>query len=214
MFYTTEQENFWSGNFGDEYVDRNSSVNFVSSNTFLFSKILARTVGINSVIEFGASIGLNLLAILNLMPDVKLSAIEINEKAVNVLKKIQGISVYPESILADSPPPTADLALIKGVLIHINPDALEQVYEKLYQAALKYICIIEYYNSTPVEVSYRGHSNRLFKRDFAGEVLDKYPDLKLVNYGFVYHRDNNFPPDDLTWFLLEKPERCRIKYES
>jgi spore coat polysaccharide biosynthesis protein SpsF len=105
MFYTTEQENFWSGNFGDEYVDRNSSVNFVSSNTFLFSKILARTVGINSVIEFGASIGLNLLAILNLMPDVKLSAIEINEKAVNVLKKIQGISVYPESILADSPPP-------------------------------------------------------------------------------------------------------------
>jgi spore coat polysaccharide biosynthesis protein SpsF len=104
--------------------------------------------------------------------------------------------------------------LIKGVLIHINPDALEQVYEKLYQAALKYICIIEYYNSTPVEVSYRGHSNRLFKRDFAGEVLDKYPDLKLVNYGFVYHRDNNFPPDDLTWFLLEKPERCRIKYES
>jgi pseudaminic acid biosynthesis-associated methylase len=204
MSYTTEQENFWAGNFGDEYVDRNSSANFVSSNTYLFSKILARTVGINSVIEFGANIGLNLLAIRNLMPNVRLSAIEINEKAVATLKKIQGITIYPESILANSSPPPADLVLIKGVLIHINPDFLGQVYEKLYQTALKYICIVEYYNPTPVEVSYRGHSDRLFKRDFAGEVLDKYPDLKLVDYGFVYHRDHNFPADDLTWFLLEK----------
>jgi len=94
--------------------------------------------------------------------------------------------------------------LIKGVLIHINPDCLARVYEKLYQTALKYICIVEYYNPTPVEISYRGHRDRLFKRDFAGEVLDKYPDLKLVDYGFTYHRDNNFPSGDCTWFLLKK----------
>jgi pseudaminic acid biosynthesis-associated methylase len=94
--------------------------------------------------------------------------------------------------------------LIKGVLIHINPDFLGHVYEKLYKTALKYICIVEYYNPTPVEVSYRGYSGHLFKRDFAGEVLDKYTDLNLVDYGFVYHRDHNFPADDLTWFLLEK----------
>ena len=68
----------------------------------------------------------------------------------------------------------------------------------------RYICIVEYYNPTPVSVSYRGHDDRLFKRDFAGEMMDKYNDLRLVNYGFVYHRDLNFPLDDLTWFLLEK----------
>jgi len=34
--------------------------------------------------------------------------------------------------------------------------------------------------------------------------LDKYPDLKLVDYGFSYHRDNNFKQDDVSWFLLEK----------
>jgi spore coat polysaccharide biosynthesis protein SpsF len=26
----------------------------------------------------------------------------------------------------------------------------------------------------------------------------------LVDYGFTYHRDNAFPMDDTTWFLLEK----------
>ena len=39
--------------------------------------------------------------------------------------------------------------------------------------------------------------------DFAGEVIEKY-NLKLINYGFVYHRDNNFPLDDISWFLLKK----------
>lgn len=34
--------------------------------------------------------------------------------------------------------------------------------------------------------------------------MDKFPDCQLVDYGFVYHRDNNFSQDDITWFLLEK----------
>ena len=42
------------------------------------------------------------------------------------------------------------------------------------------------------------------KEIFAGEILDKYPDVKFVDCGFVYHRDNNFPKDDLSWCLLEK----------
>ena len=42
---------------------------------------------------------------------------------------------------------------------------------------------------------------------WAGEIMDKFPDLKLVDYGFNYHRDYNFSQDDSNWFLLEK-----IKY--
>jgi len=119
MTYATEQEKFWAGSFGDEYVDRNSSANFVSSNIYLFSKILSRTINVDSVIEFGANIGLNLLAIRNLMPDVTLSAIEINEKAVAALREIQGVSVYPESILANSSPPPADFVLGTSINGHI-----------------------------------------------------------------------------------------------
>lgn len=54
-------------------------------------------------------------------------------------------------------------------------------------------------------VKYRGNEDRLFKRDFAGELIDKY-NLNLIDYGFTYHRDSYFPQDDSTWFLLEKQD--------
>jgi spore coat polysaccharide biosynthesis protein SpsF len=98
----------------------------------------------------------------------------------------------------------SDLVLVKGVLIHLNPDVLASVYELLRAASSRYICIVEYYNPSPVTIPYRGHTDRLFKRDFAGELLARYPELRLLDYGFVYHGDPNFPQDDLTWFLLEK----------
>lgn len=65
---------------------------------------------------------------------------------------------------------------------------------------------MEYYSPAPVEVRYRGHDKKLFKRDFAGELLDRYTDLRLVDYGFVYHRDPNFAGDDLTWFMMQKTD--------
>lgn len=34
--------------------------------------------------------------------------------------------------------------------------------------------------------------------------MDKYKDVQLVDYGFSYHRDSNFPQDDITWFLMER----------
>lgn len=96
------------------------------------------------------------------------------------------------------------MSLIKGVLIHINPDELPRVYDKIIQSSRKYILVVEYYNPSPMTVTYRGYSERLFKRDFAGEILARYPELRLLDYGFVYHGDKNFPQDDLTWFLIEK----------
>jgi len=205
MGYKTDQEGFWAGEFGNEYIGRNQGEASIASNTALFSKILSSTNSISTIIEFGANIGLNLMAIKRLLPKVELSAIEINEKAVAQLKnEVEDISVYHSSILDFQPDKERDLVLIKGVLIHINPDELQNVYELLYKTSGKYICIAEYYNPSPVEVRYRGHEGKLFKRDFAAEIMDKYPDLRLIDYGFIYHGDNNFPQDDTTWFLLEK----------
>jgi len=64
--------------------------------------------------------------------------------------------------------------------------------------------IAEYYNPTAVEIAYRGHEGKLFKRDFAGEIKQRFSDLVLVDYGFVYHGDPVFPQDDVNWFLLKK----------
>lgn len=160
----------------------------------------------DSIIEFGANIGLNLKAINVLCPNIQdVSAVEINAEAAKVCKEnIDLKNLYEQSIFDFKTDYQRDFVLIKGVLIHLNPDYLNLAYNILYETSKKYICIAEYYNPTPVEVMYRGHKGKLFKRDFAGEMLDKYNDLKLIDYGFVYRRDANFPQDDITWFLLQK----------
>ena len=202
--FATEQEAFWAGEFDDAYCERNADRALVAPNIALFSQTLRRTSGVRSAIEFGANVGLNLVALRALLPSIELAAVEINPKAVEKLASIPELEVHAASILEFEAGHTYDLALIKGVLIHIDPASLGQVYDRLYRASSRYICVAEYYNPAPVEVTYRGHSQRLFKRDFAGEMLDRFPDLSLVDYGFAYHRDANFPQDDTTWFLLEK----------
>lgn len=201
--FLTEQEAFWAGEFGDHYITRNQGTQVVASNVALFSKILNRTQAVQSVLELGANIGLNLKAIRTLLPQAQLTAVEINSAAVEQLR-LNADQVYHQSILEFRSPACYDFVLVKGVLIHLDPGYLAQVYDLLYQASARYICIAEYYNPTPVTVSYRGHESKLFKRDFAGELLDRFTALQLVDYGFTYHRDCQFPQDDLTWFLLEK----------
>lgn len=202
--FATEQEAFWAGEFGDEYSDRNIGAGWIAANTALFSRVLGRTRGVKSVVELGANIGLNLRAIDTLIADADLTAVEINKQAAGELRKWGRCSVREQSILDFTPDRTWDLALIKGVLIHINPDELPRVYDRLHESSGRYICVVEYYNPSPVALPYRGHENRLFKRDFAGELMDRHADLELVDYGFCYHRDPNFPQDDVTWFLLKK----------
>lgn len=202
--FETEQEVFWSGEFGNEYIERNRGEKAIAANVALFSKIFYRTRSVSSVMEFGANIGVNLLAIRRLIPDIKLSAIEINHKAVNELRKINNVQIYHMSVLEYNPDRRVDLVLSKGFLIHVHPNKLRKVYEIMYRSTSRYICLAEYYNPKPLEVEYRGRKGKLFKRDFAGDMMDEFKDLRLLDYGFVYHHDPNFPQDDVTWFLLEK----------
>lgn len=204
MNYSTEQEEFWAGEFGNSYVDRAQGLHYLAADTAFFARIIGRTSGIASVLELGANVGINLLAIRNLIPGVELSAVEINAKAVTELKKIPALQVFSQSLVDFRPDRQWDMVLSKGVLIHLDPSILEGTYKLMYESSRKYICLAEYYNPSPVEVAYRGHAGKLYKRDFAGEMMDLFPDLHLVDYGFVYRHDPNFRQDDLTWFLLEK----------
>ncbi|HEX7129062.1 MAG TPA: pseudaminic acid biosynthesis-associated methylase [Rhodanobacteraceae bacterium] len=205
MPYKTEQEAFWAGEFGTEYIGRNAGDALLASNLAFFAKALAGARGVTSCIEFGANIGMNLRALQLLYPGQEQHAVEINEAAAAELGKILPADrVHRTSILDFVPSRTWDLALIKGVLIHIHPDWLPRVYDALHVAARRYLLVCEYYNPTPQAISYRGHQDRLFKRDFCGEILDRHRDLELIDYGFVYRRDPDFPQDDITWFLMEK----------
>ncbi len=203
--FRTEQEEFWAGDFGNNYIDRNSSAHQLSANISLFSKALQAAVGVGSIIELRANIGQNLKVLSTLLPKAQLSAVEINEKAVGELKSLHlGLTVFHDSILNFKAEETWDMAFTKGVLIHMDPQYLPHVYDTLLNCARRYILVAEYYNPKPVEVNYRGRSKRLFKRDFAGEMLDRFPSLELLDYGFVYHRDHNSTLDDITWSLMKK----------
>ena len=203
--FTTEQETFWAGAFGTEYATRNQGAGLLASNLAFFTRALRSARGLKSCMEFGANIGMNLKALRLLYPAQEQCALEINHDAAEALRGIlEPGHVFEQSLLEFVPDRSFDLVLIKGVLIHMNPDALPRVYETLYRATGRYLLVCEYYNPSPVEVTYRGHAGRLFKRDFCGELLDRYDDLRLVDYGFAYRRDPSFPQDDITWFLMEK----------
>ena len=205
MNFKSEQEAFWAGDFGKDYIKRNQSKELLASNINFFSKALKQARGLNSCVEFGANIGMNLKALKLLYPNMSLSGVEINATAAKELENSIGKEgVFQGSILDYQTNSTKDLSIIKGVLIHINPELLSAVYQKLYAASSNYILIAEYYNPSPVSINYRGHKDRLFKRDFAGEMLEKFSDLQLVDYGFSYRKDPTFPQDDITWFLLKK----------
>ena len=206
--FKTDQELFWAGDFGSDYTDRNQGGDLERSNLMFWGSIIKRTGVLDNCFELGCNRGLNLNAIKALLPDCKTSGLEINSYAAEECKS-KGHNVFEGSILS---PPTSveqcvdsyELSLIAGVLIHINPDSLGIAYDTLYKLSSKYVLISEYFNPVPVEVSYRGHSGRLFKRDFAREFWSRYPSLSLVDYGFIWSEDPVAPKDNLTWFLFRK----------
>ena len=203
-----EQEQLWSAKFGDDYTDRMQGNALLESNIDFFANALIKTHAIESILELGCNRGMNLAALEYLDQSTIKTGVDINAKALyelSIMFDKMGLDqpfVHCNSLANFEPEEQYDLVFTKGVLIHINPDQLPEVYDKMYNLSRKYILIAEYYNPNPVEVPYHGMNGKLFKRDFAGEMLDKYP-LKLIDYGFTYHR-GEYPQDDINWFLLSK----------
>ena len=194
----TDTKALWKGEFGRRYAQRNQGK--VPANIAMFGRIMAVIDSIHSILELGCGTGQNLEALRMLSPGLLLTGVEINQEAA---KQCTTGTIHCKPIL-EYKGDKHDMVMTKGVLIHQPPDTLPDMYTKIYSHARSYILLAEYYNPTPVEVPYRGIEGALWKRDFAGEMLDRFSDLKLVDYGFVYHRDRHFPQDDVTWFLLEK----------
>jgi pseudaminic acid biosynthesis-associated methylase len=201
--YNSPQEEFWANEFGDSYITRNQSAGLFTANAVLFAEILnSIDVVPRTFLELGANIGMNIKAIQSFLPDAEFTGIEINKVAAKELAKLR-CNVIESSILETKIQSKFDFVFSKGVLIHLSPDQLPATYKKMYEWSDRFILIAEYYNPSPVAIPYRGNTDRLFKRDFAGELMDLFPDLILRDYGFAYHRDK-YPQDDISWFLLEK----------
>lgn len=202
MRYKTEQELFWEGDFGNEYTVRNQIL--PEQRQPFFAQILQKTYGVQTICELGANRGHNLQSITNLSHNFQLTGVELNQTAICELEKIPGVQAVQTSIQEFKPNKKFDLVVVCGVLIHINPDELSIIYQKMYDISSRYILLNEYYNPVPVNINYRGYSNKLFKRDFASEFIEQHSGkVSVIDYGFLWNRLN--PGwDNTTWFLLEK----------
>jgi pseudaminic acid biosynthesis-associated methylase len=199
----TKQEEFWAGSFGSEYTKRNSSgKQGADAMQALAIEIRNVTRPINTVLELGANSGLNITALKHLLPSADFTGVEINEAASEQLK-LTGATVHNLSLFDFEPNLKYDLVLIRGVLIHLDPEMLEAAYKKIAATSNKYVLIAEYYNPVPVALKYHDEDDRLFKRDFAGEFMKAHNEFELRDYGFHYRHGHYFG-DDLTWFLLER----------
>jgi pseudaminic acid biosynthesis-associated methylase len=196
------QEEFWQGDFGSAYTERN--VVSPEARQDFFAKILQKTFGVTRICELGANRGHNLAAIRGLSINYDLTGVELNADAVKLLGQQDGVQAVHSNILDFNSSQAFDLVYACGVLIHLNPDDLPAVYQKMAALSARYILINEYFNPVPVGLDYRGHSERLFKRDFGTEFLNATkPSTQVLDYGFLWQ---TVEPawDNTTWWLFEK----------
>jgi pseudaminic acid biosynthesis-associated methylase len=204
----TEQLQFWRGDFGNSYIDRNAaSSEHLRARVAMWARIMDCLVGDppRSILEVGSNIGNNLRA-LRTLTGAAMYALEPNAEARRILV---GDGVVPtdqalEGFAAKIPVAdgAVDMAFTSGVLIHIHPDDLLASMREIHRVARRYVVCIEYFSDKPEMIPYRGHDDRLFKRDFGGYYLDNFPDLRVVDYGFSWKRLTGL--DNLTWWVFEK----------
>lgn len=209
MKYRTKQEARWAGELGERYTKHNTiyvpaqnkntrtrNLEHARINTNLFKRALKGRPrkNIKSVLEFGANVGLNLIAIKKLLPGAIIHAVEINEGAAEHLHKVSD-QVYLQSIFDDIDV-RADLVISKGLLIHINPKYRKRAYKKLYEHSARYIFLAEHHAKIPEVVEYRGYKDAFWKRNFIGEMLKRYPDLQVLRSGIIH--------STFEWHLMEK----------
>lgn len=196
---------FWAGDFGHAYQQRNRGL--WPRNISLFAEIFSHMPRPpNQVLELGCGEGQNLHAIQLLSPRTDLWGFEINESAAERAREtVRPATVVTGDALTLRLPceGQADLVLTKGFLIHVPPDRYPEAVEAIWAQSMRWILLCEYYNPALVEVPYRGHAGRLWKNDWPSLFRDRGPH-ELRAYGFRYRGDLVAPQDDLTWFLIEK----------
>jgi pseudaminic acid biosynthesis-associated methylase len=193
-------EALWSGDFGDQYVDRNIDAAKVRGP---FWNHILDTVSVARALEVGCNVGANLYWLAQRLPEDGVYGIDINRKALAHLR-----SVIPSVNALYSPARTLpfrdgffDLTFTMGVLIHQPPETLPLVMNELVRCSRRYVLCGEYASSEPTEVAYRGQTGALFKRDFGAYYQQLFPELKQIATGFL-GKDQGW--DDVTYWLFEK----------
>ena len=211
----TEQENFWSGDFGKNYTDRNSRQNDEFNKIYQAWYGIARTKMNQDflgslprdirILEVGCNTGMQ-LACLKSMGFTSLYGIELQGYAVQKAKEYtEGINIIQGSAF-DIPFKDGffDLVFTSGVLIHIAPDNLSKVFAEMHRCSNKYVWGFEYYAEQTTSINYRGNEGFLWKANYGKLMRDQFENLSLVKEElYPYITDTEKGNVDFM-YLLEK----------
>lgn len=193
-------EHLWAEGFGDEYVQRNIAA---GEGRDAFWSLLIQQHPVNSVLEIGCNVGANLRWLDGLLPSHEVWGIDINETALETIRKrLPGINaVWSPARELPFRDKTFDLVFTAGVLIHQPESTLPLVMAEAVRCSRNYVLAIEYYADETTEVAYRGHEGALFKRNYGRLYGELFPDLDPVADGAL-GADEGW--DDVRWWLFRR----------
>ncbi|MBK7128947.1 MAG: methyltransferase domain-containing protein [Crocinitomicaceae bacterium] len=191
MEFKTEQTDFWSGNFGKDYTERNLFTESEWDSYYLkqygLTKLEMNDEFIGNlpkdakILEVGCNIGMQLRG-LQSQGFTNLYGIELQWYGVERSKELlKGINIIQGSGF-DIPfrDNYFDVVVTNGVLIHISPNDYTKIMSEIYRCSKKYIWGFEYFADQITEINYRGNTGFLWKADFAKEFQNRFSDLKMV----------------------------------
>jgi pseudaminic acid biosynthesis-associated methylase len=205
-----DQQNFWKGEFGEEYRKRCNTVEYQNSSykqrtgiteEEAFLKIFKGIDKKSRILEVGCNIGLK-LSILEKMGFENLFGLEINENSFKIAKKLNPkIKFFNSSIEEFETSEKFDFIYTATVLVHINPSIMELIMSKMINLTKKYIGGLECFSENITEVKYRNNSNTLWKQNFPENFKKISSELKSTYEEKIPYYENNLV--DIV-YLLEK----------
>lgn len=138
----------------------------------------------------GCNIGVN-LGILKEMGFSNLYGLEINKKAIEIARsRNPDIKFVHSSIEEYQNNEKFDLVYTAGVLIHINPQALNQIIQKIISLTTKYVFGFENYADKLTAINYRGNPNTCWKQNFPNLFLQTKKMIFLKERKIIYKESN------------------------
>ena len=210
-----KQSQAWASEFGKEYTDRNMltiegidvlyETRYGISRSDMNHQFLGYMDRNIRILEVGSNIGLQ-LQFLQKAGFKNLYGIEISPYAVelskSLTKNVNIIQGYAQDIpFKDN---YFDVVFTSGVLIHINPDEVQDIMREMYRCTMSFIWGFEYFSYDIQPIKYRGSketTDLLWKANFRRMFCELFPRLALIKEThFKYLQNEN---EDVMYLLVK-----------
>lgn len=211
----TQQIEFWNGDFGKEYTDRNhfspDEWDAYYLKQYGITKRAMNDEFIGSlpkdirILEVGCNIGMQLRGLQN-QGFTNLYGIELQQYAVEEAKKVtKEINIIQGSGF-DIPFKDGffDIVVTNGVLIHISPNDHSKIFSEMVRCSNKYIWGLEYFAEKTTDINYRGNEGFLWKANFPQLFMEQFPKLKIVKQQLYPYTNRLEEGNTDIMYLLEK----------